>query len=649
MKASNPEHPFDLMADAAAAPARRVPSVLMDRRKLLALTVGIVVLSAVAGWIAGSRIRSPGEAAARTAPPQASPILVPAEQRVLSTDVVTRGTSRFGSPQQLALAPSALKTAPGIPGRLPAPGSELGEGGVIFTTSGRPVFLLQGSQPAYRDIGPGAEGDDVRQLEEALARLGFAPGDVDGVFDASTAAAVSAWYRDAGFAPYTASAEQLAAISALETDRNAAQLEVITAEEAVAAAEAALVVAQGALTRATDAAGLSAPSVEKAIARANTMNGLAAKEVAAKQSLLKALEADPDSIPSSPAEIAAAEAALSLAISDQEATRQAGIQMVNEIIEFGGLPSEVAAARAQADLANQAAAAEVAAARAALDQVRAGTPGTGATAAEIAAARAELAAAQTNAEATRLAGEQEIADAQATGGSADADVAAAQADVAAAEKSLSIAQAALDARKRLAGLASLGLGRAQVQAGVQVPADEIVFVASAPVRIAEVTVTDLGPSIALTDATVAVDGALRLEEAPLVKTGMRVEIDEPDLGITATGVVRRVAESPGTNGVDGFHVYFEVLVDNAPRSLVGASVRMTVPIESTGGSVLAVPVSAVTLSADGSSRVQRQRDGKLEFVTVEPGLSANGFVSVRPVEGELAAGDLVVVGFDQGE
>jgi len=34
-------------------------------------------------------------------------------------------------------------------------------------------------------------------------------------------------------------------------------------------------------------------------------------------------------------------------------------------------------------------------------------------------------------------------------------------------------------------------------------------------------------------------------------------IDEPDLGIKATGVVKRVAETPGTDGVDGYHVYLE--------------------------------------------------------------------------------------------
>jgi hypothetical protein len=126
---------------------------------------------------------------------------------------------------------------------------------------------------------------------------------------------------------------------------------------------------------------------------------------------------------------------------------------------------------------------------------------------------------------------------------------------------------------------------------------------------------------------------------------MAVVIDEPDLGIKATGTVSKVADTPGTFGVDGFHIYFEVVVDETPASLVGVSLRLTVPTESTGGAVTAVPVSALSLAADGTSRVQVDKNGSLEFVVVEPGLSADGFVEVTPVDGKLVPGQLVVVGY----
>jgi peptidoglycan hydrolase-like protein with peptidoglycan-binding domain len=387
----------------------------MKRRTIAIVVAAVVVVAALAGWLAGHFIQSPAEAAARRSAPPASPILVAAEERLLSTDIVTRGTARFGSAQVLVLAPSELKTGRQVVTRLPDDATELAEGDVALTVSGRPVFLLEGGEPSYRDLGPGIVGEDVRQLEQALERLGLDPGRVDGVYDAGTEAAVAELYARAKFEPVRATEEQLAALRPIEA----------------------------------------------------------------------------------------------------------------ELVE-----------------------------------------------------------------------------------------------------------------------------NASAGAGVQFPADEVIFVESAPVRVTEVQVEPGdqpgGPIMTVTDVVVAIDSSVPIEEAPLLRTGMKAVIDEPDLGIDETGVVSQVAEQPGTNDVDGFHVYFEVTVDGAPPALVGASVRITVPIESTEGPVLSVPVSAVSLAADGSSRVQRSTDAGLEFVTVEPGLSAGGFVQVTPTDGALEPGDLVVVGFESG-
>jgi multidrug efflux pump subunit AcrA (membrane-fusion protein) len=108
-----------------------------------------------------------------------------------------------------------------------------------------------------------------------------------------------------------------------------------------------------------------------------------------------------------------------------------------------------------------------------------------------------------------------------------------------------------------------------------------------------------------------------------------------------------VADTPGTFGVDGFHIYFEVFVDETPTTLEGFSLRLTIPVKSTEGMVTVVPVSAVSLAADGTSRVQVDNNGSLEFIVVEPGLSADGFVEVTAVNGTLTPGQLVVIGFTQ--
>ncbi len=540
---------------------------MTSRRKLFLAILGAIAVAGVAGWLASSSIHSPAELAARTAPPDASAILVPAEERVLSSDIVTRGTARFGSPQELFLSPSALKPEGGIVARLPLPGTELREGDVVLTTSGRPVFLLIGDRPSFRDLGPGLTGEDARQLEEALARLGFNPGTVDGVYDDATGAAVAEWYSLAGFSAFQASAAQLEAIRTLNADSNSTQIELISAQDALSTAQAALDSARAANARVLQAVADAQTAVTTATAIADANNRAASAEVAAKQAAVDTLVAD------------------------------------------GGTPAETSAARA------------------------------------------DLSLAQAVAEVTRVTGEGDVTAAQSAERAASADVTSTSNDIRAAEAAVRNANAALTVRMRQADLAASELGLATAQAGVQVPADEVIYLASAPVRVSEVTVAAGAPVsgalMKVTNAVVAVDGALRLEEAALAKEGMVVQIDEPDLNINTTGVISRVAESPGTNGVDGFHVYFEVLVDGAPPSLVGTSVRLTVPVESTGGAVLAVPVSAVTLSADGSSRVQRQINGLLEFVTVDPGLSAEGYVEVTPVQGELKAGDLVVVGSDQ--
>ena len=72
------------------------------------------------------------------------------------------------------------------------------EGAVAVEVSGRPVFLLRGQIPVYRDLLPQAEGPDVLQVEEALARLGHFSEEPDGVWTPATEAAVEAWYARGG-------------------------------------------------------------------------------------------------------------------------------------------------------------------------------------------------------------------------------------------------------------------------------------------------------------------------------------------------------------------------------------------------------------------------------------------------------------------
>lgn len=515
----------------------------MSKKRLLSIfsVLAFVILAALGGWLAGSTIKSPAEQAAQTAPPQASPILVPIEERVISSDIVTRGTARFGLPQPAFIAPSGLKGNPGVITHLPAINTQFNEGDVAIIASGRPVFILQGEIPAYRDLVPGSKGDDVMQLENALQRLGFDPGPVDGVFDAQTSTAVSDWYAANGFEPFAATPEQLALIRSLEQDLAAADNRKLAAEEALAAAPLAIQAAQAQMWAGTSA------NQGQIVSLTFQQDELWLEMYAATH---PGENYDPVAVPTIQAEIASVEASLQVANSASNAAYTNGQTAV-----------------------------------------------------------------------------QTTEDAQA-----------------AAERDLETAVTTIN---RL----TADLEQARLAANVKVPLDEILFLPTLPVRVDQVDVT-LGDSAAgrvmlVTNNQLAVDTSLPLDEAPLVQPSMPVSIDEPDLGITATGVVGRVADAPGTNGVDGFHIYLEVLVDEAAPSLVGTSLRLTIPIESTGGKVTAVPVSALSMAADGSSRIQVDNNGALTYVTVVPGLSAGGYVAVTPINGTLQSGQNVVIGFEQ--
>jgi hypothetical protein len=73
-------------------------------------------------------------------------------------------------------------------------GSVVTRGGVLYRVDTDPIILMYGSMPAYRDLKVGvADGQDVLQLEENLALLGFDPGLVDDTFTTTTAATVRDW------------------------------------------------------------------------------------------------------------------------------------------------------------------------------------------------------------------------------------------------------------------------------------------------------------------------------------------------------------------------------------------------------------------------------------------------------------------------
>ncbi|MGI5251308.1 peptidoglycan-binding protein [Actinacidiphila glaucinigra] len=198
------------------------------------MIVGVVALVGAGGWFAGAQMQSPADAAASRRPPEAGPVTVAVEHRKLTATVIAQGGVEFGAPHGVSLS-GPVGSAGGSGDaeaaqrvtKLPQAGATLREGSVLMQVNGRPVFVLRGSVPMYRSLGPSSSGDDVRQLQSALRRIGHDPGAVSGDYRQGTASAVGRWYQGKGFQaqrPGVADQQQLGDLEAAVTDAQRAVL-----------------------------------------------------------------------------------------------------------------------------------------------------------------------------------------------------------------------------------------------------------------------------------------------------------------------------------------------------------------------------------------------------------------------------------------
>lgn len=198
------------------------------------------------------------------------------------------------------------------------------------------------------------------------------------------------------------------------------------------------------------------------------------------------------------------------------------------------------------------------------------------------------------------------------------------------------------------------LTKVREQTGVRVPAAEVVFVASMP-RTLDALAVSRGNTVSTTavatisNAAVRIRSAVSAEDRPLLKVGDTVRIEEEGLGIDVEGTITELADKTGGTGVAAGKYAVRIEPASFDPALLGVNVRLTVPVQSTAGEVLAVPLAAVFATADGSARVEVEDDPQqpTRLVTVKTGLSASGFVEISPIEsGALDEGTRVVVGQD---
>ena len=514
----------------AAPPDQEVAAPAWWRRssgnRTLALVAAVALATLLLGLVLGRFVVSPAEAAERAAPPDAGPITVPVETRVISNDVTLRGDARYDDPKPITVEPGDREGPAVVTGGVPAVGTALDAASVALEVTGRPLVVLPGELPVYRTLRPGSAGPDVVQLKQALWALGIATGSPDrDVYDAEVAAGVAALYARVG---YPAPAPEEGAAEA-----------VTGAEREVAAARAGATTA-----RAAAAAAKAGPS--------------------------KAARMEQDNL------VRAAERALGAA-------------------QASGDPMAVAEATDGLALA-----------RAQREAALAVPPTT------------EQAAAVTSAEA-------QLSD---------------------AERNLASAREAV--------LTVL-------------PASEVVYLSSLPRRVDQVSVqrgsvVD-GAVMQVSGAELEVVASASPAAAALLAVGTTATFPAPDdTEVTATVTAVEAAAPGGGDGAGGgdgedggggddepgaaalMAATFrpDALTDAQLTGLQGTNVRLSVPVESTGGEVLAVPVAALTAGPGGETRVEVARGEETELVEVTTGLSAEGYAEIA--DGDLEAGDLVVVG-----
>jgi peptidoglycan hydrolase-like protein with peptidoglycan-binding domain len=560
------------------------------RRTLWAALTSALTLIVAGAWVIGSQVRSPREAAAKASPPKPSVLTAVVERRSLTATIIQRGDVRVGSSYAVD-APSSVNEPLVVTRAVLTPGEQVSEGALLVEVSGRPVFVLQGAVPAYRELSPGTTGADVKELQTALGRLGC-DGGSDATFGEALKACVTAFYNKAGYQPLSAG---VGADGVSKVDQ---------ASRVLADAEDGVISASEALT-----AG-SKPD--------------ATAILAAKASLDGAQRAYESSVAQAASNDARAQAVLDSA----NATLQNLLNQTSTTAAPAGTPSDIDAAKLAVKLAQLSLD----------DTVRAGKDSIAAATGALQVARAQYVAAIAPRAVSIL--QQALASAQRARDSA--------------KSALDDAERLAGPRVPLGEILFLPTMPSTVQSEMSL-GDELSPAGAIPSNSSPVGQGNGQPnSSKATPAVVTlVSGgfhiALRVSVSaePLLSIGTVADLLDEISGNVYKATLSGISSAP-TVGSDGDLAYDAMLTPNEelPAEMSGRNVRVTFTTASSVGPVLVVPLAALWAGPDGVAHVEKvSSDGSHVTVTVNAGVSADGSVAVTPLTpNDLTEGDEVVIG-----
>lgn len=213
------------------------------------------------------------------------------------------------------------------------------------------------------------------------------------------------------------------------------------------------------------------------------------------------------------------------------------------------------------------------------------------------------------------------------------------------------AQAGLTAANQALATANTALSEAQNKAITPLPAGEVVYVPTLPRRVDAVSpqrgeILGDGAFATVSGTDLEARGKIASSDAEQLKVGATgtITLDDNNYEVTLAQISDAQKDGGGTDASRKEVVFtFGTLTAEQEAALDGASVRVKVPVGSTDGEVLAVPLAALSAGPDGSSRVQVQDESGTRLVEVTTGLAANGYVEITSAKGDLSEGDLLVL------